>query len=244
MQFARSVKALALAAAVLFAPSLASATTLTYQNPANIFGSNGSASVHILSPRNIRAQAGGFALKGDISGDSALESFTAWCLDISTTINLSYNYTVTNSPFSLSPLSATRVANIKALFKTGLTGLNLAIGRNSAGFQLALWELVYENTGGPLDAGAGNFRASNSASAIATANLLLAGLGGPITGNFELTFLEAYSTRGVYKSQNFVTGKPIPDDISAVPLPAAGLLLFGALFGTTVLARQRRRIAN
>ena len=240
MHFARSVKALALAGAVLFAPSSVSAMTLTYQTPGNIFGSNGSASVHIQSPRNIWAQAGGFALKGNIGGDSTLESFTAWCLDISTSINLNYNYSVTTSPFTGSVLNATRLNNIRALFNTGLTGLNLALGRNSAGFQLALWELVYEKTVHPLNAGAGKFRASNSASAIATANLLLAGLGGPITGNFNLTYLESYK----HKSQNLVTGNPIPVEVPSVPVPAAGLLLFSALLGTGLMARMRRRTAN
>jgi hypothetical protein len=244
MSFARSAKAWALAAAVLFAPSLASAATLTYQTPGNIFGSNGSATVHIQSPRDIWAKAGGFALKGDISGDSALESFTAWCLDISTSINLSYNYTVTNSPFSLNPLSATQKSNIQALFNTALTGLDLTVGKNSAGFQLALWEIVYESVGNPFNASSGNFRASNSASAIATANLLLAGLGGPITGNFDLTFLEAYNKYGKYKSQNLVTGSPIPDETPVVPLPTAGVLLLSGLLGMGTLARMRRRIAR
>ena len=139
MKFAQSVKALALAGAVLFAPSLASAATLTYQNAGNIFGSNGSASVHILSPRDIWTHAGGFALNGDISGDSAAESFTAWCLDIYAYISNGQNYNITTSPFSVAPLTQARIDNIRALFNTGLSGLNLGIGSNSAGFQLALW---------------------------------------------------------------------------------------------------------
>ena len=240
MHFARSVKALALAGIVLFAPSLASAATLTYQNPANIFGSNGLASVHILSPRDIWTHAGGFALNGDISGDSAAESFTAWCLDIYAYISDGQNYNITTSPFSVAPLTQARIDNIRALFNTGLSGLNLGIGSNSAGFQLALWDLVYEKTVNPLNAGAGKFRASNSTGAINTANLLLAGLAGPITGNFKLTFLESVGRR----SQNLVTGNSIPVEIPSVPVPAAGLLLFSALAGTGLLARRKRRSAR
>lgn len=240
MQFARTIKALALAGAVLFAPSLASASTitLTYQTPGNIFGSNGSAGVHLISPRNVNASAGGFAVKGNISGNSALETFTAWCLDITTAINLNVGYDVTTTPFDVAPLTSARITNILALFNTGLTGLDLTMGRNSAGFQLALWELVYENTGNPFNVSVGNFLATSSnANAIIKANSLLAGLGGVKTGNYGLTFLQAYH----HRSQNLVTGNPIPEVIQPVPVPAAGLLLFGALAGTGLLARLRRR---
>ena len=130
MRVSRTFKALALAGSVLFAPSLASAATLSYQVPGNIFGTNGSAGVHISSPLSVNAQAGGFALKGDISGDSALESFTAWCVDITKSINLGYSYTVTNGTSLMTP---TQIGNIQKLFNTALTGLNLTSAANSAG---------------------------------------------------------------------------------------------------------------
>ena len=234
MRVSRTVKALALAGAVLFAPSLASAATLSYQVPGNIFGTNGSAGVHISSPLSVNAQAGGFALKGDISGDSALESFTAWCVDITKSINLGYNYTVTNGTSLMTP---TQIGNIQKLFNTALTGLNLTSAANSAGFQLALWELVYE-TGATFNVSSGGFAAtSGNAGAITVANSLLAGLLGPKTGNYTLSFLESYH----HGSQNLVTGTPGKDEIPPVPVPAAGLLLFSALGGAGLMSRLRRR---
>ncbi len=245
MKFARSVKALALAGAVLFAPSLASAATLTYQNPSNIFGLNGSAAVHILSPRDIGTRAGGFALQGDISGDSAVETFTAWCLDIYTYISDGQNYNPTTTPFAASGvvLTTTQTDNIQALFNTGLFGLDLSVGSNSAGFQLALWELIYE-TDSLFDVtvgGIGGFWAtSGNAAALSTANSLLDGLGDLPTGNYNLTFLESVG----HKSQNLVTGNLLPDEVPSVPVPAAGMLLLSALFGTGMLARMRRRVTH
>lgn len=234
MRVSRTLKALALAGAVLFAPSLASAATLSYQVPGNIFGTNGSAGVHISSPLSVNAQAGGFALKGDISGDSALESFTAWCVDITKSINLGYSYTVTNGTSLMTP---TQIGNIQKLFNTALTGLNLTSAANSAGFQLALWELVYE-TGATFNVTSGGFAAtSGNASAITVANSLLAGLLGPKTGNYTLSFLESYH----HGSQNLVTGTPGKDEIPPVPVPAAGLLLFSALGGAGLMSRLRRR---
>ena len=234
MRVSRTFKALALAGAVLFAPSLASAATLSYQVPGNIFGTNGSAGVHISSPLSVNAQAGGFALKGDISGDSALESFTAWCVDITKSINLGYSYTVTNGTSLMTP---TQIGNIQKLFNTALTGLNLTSAANSAGFQLALWELVYE-TGATFNVSSGGFAAtSGNASAITVANSLLAGLLGPKTGNYTLSFLESYR----HGSQNLVTGTPGKDEIPPVPVPAAGLLLFSALGGAGLMSRLRRR---
>lgn len=234
MRVSRTLKALALAGAVLFAPSLASAATLSYQVPGNIFGTNGSAGVHISSPLSVNAQAGGFALKGDISGDSALESFTAWCVDITKSINLGYSYTVTNGTSLMTP---TQIGNIQKLFNTALTGLNLTSAANSAGFQLALWELVYE-TGATFNVSSGGFAAtSGNASAITVANSLLAGLLGPKTGNYTLSFLESYH----HGSQNLVTGTPGKDEIPPVPVPAAGLLLFSALGGAGLMSRLRRR---
>ena len=69
---------------------------------------------------------------------------------------------------------------------------------------------------------------------------MLAGLAGPLTGNFSLTFLESEG----HRSQNLVTGNSIPVEIPSVPVPAAGLLLFSALAGTGLLARMRQRIAR
>ena len=69
----------------------------------------------------------------------------------------------------------------------------------------------------------GNFTAS-SAGALATAQSLLAGLSGPVTKKYALTWLQSTDPRvdGGHYSQNLVTA-------SAVPLPAGGLLLAAAM---------------
>jgi hypothetical protein len=124
------------------------------------------------------------------SGGGTFGAFTAWCVDIATYLQLSSLYTITDTPFTGNVFSSTRLSNIEALFETGFSTLDLTKNAQSAGFQLALWEVLYENSSFNLTNG--NFGAtSGNASAIAVGQALLAGLGGPITQSYKLTFLES-----------------------------------------------------
>lgn len=137
--------------------------------------------------------AGGFAVKGDIHG-TGLENFTAWCVDIPTSIRLPSNYEITAVLFTGAILTAARLSNIERLFETGFRMLNLASHAQSAGFQRALWEVLYENAGS-FNLTSGNFKAANSFNAITVGQALLAGMSGPVTQGYNQTFLQSNDSR-------------------------------------------------
>lgn len=228
-----------LASALALATGLAlpaSAVTLTITTQTtSVFGGNGNSSATLygatLPLRGLGVRAGGFAVKGDLHG-TGIENFTAWCLDIATRLRLPSTYTTTDTPFASGLISATTMANIERLFETGFKTLDLSRSSQSAGFQLALWEVMYE-TSGTFGLGAGAFRAANSSAAITRANALLTGMIGPVTQEYDMTFLQSNDNRtpGGHYSQHLIT-------VSAVPLPAGGVLL---LAGLGALAALRRR---
>lgn len=235
------LRPLALAATLALAPAMAGAFTVNWQNSGNVFGGNGSAPVAINStvdpdvgPLNVRA--GGFALTGNLYGNG-VENFTAFCLDIATRIRNGRNYEATSTPFPSDPLTTTQVANIARLFNTayGIPGLR-SNAAQSAGFQLALWEIIYETAPSFL-LGAGNFSAAvyngqqASADAIAAGQGFLNGLASwDGVYRWNLTFLESRP----HTSQHLVTA------VATVPLPAAGVLLLAAIGGLGLIRRRRR----
>jgi hypothetical protein len=180
-----------------------------------------------------RVSAGGFALTSEDVGD-----FLAWCLDTAKLLQLASDYAVTATPFESDPeLTAGQKADIKRLFDTAYDDLLGAApdGGASAAFQLALWEIVNETKtdtdGAPVyNVSDGYFYATSNTGARNDANALLGDLDESASGNYRLIFLESQTHPA---SQNLVT-------VAAVPLPAAGVMLFGALGGAAALWRRRR----
>jgi hypothetical protein len=237
-----------MAAAVAFAIGLAapaSAGTVLYladkfdgdSGTTSVFNGNGNTAVRVEGgPRSVNALAGGFALSDSIA------DFVAWCLDIGNNLHIpatgtAYHQTATPFSNTTGTLAAPQLDTVRALFETSYATLDLASDAQSAGFQLALWEILYE-TSGTFDLTAGSFRQTRSTEAAnaanAAANDLLAALGGPITQRYRLTFFESgMNGQGKQLSQNLVT-------VSEVPLPAAGVLLLAGLGGLAALKRRRK----
>lgn len=89
------------------------------------------------------ASAGAFALTGDLDGNGPAENFAAFCLDIAHYLSLPGYYTITSSPFASDPLTTTQIGNVQTLFDMAFGSLTLTSNAQSAGFQLALWEIIY-----------------------------------------------------------------------------------------------------
>lgn len=228
MRFDRIGKPLALAAALALAPMLASAATVTLsQQTGDIFGSHGRARVNVTSltapNRSYNGTGGAFALAASGGGYGNIVTF---CVDLLQTLVLPDSFQTSPTPGTF---PAARLAALENLFETGFKHLNLASNTESAGFQLAVWEIAFES-GSSYDLDSGNFKSNWSTATDAAAGFgkqLLAGLGGPITQDYKLTFFLS-PTR-----QDQVT-------VSEVPVPAAGLLLAGALGGLGLMARRRK----
>jgi hypothetical protein len=246
--FHRGLSVIVLSFCVSFSGMTVSGAVTTTLSPAavqgGVFGTNGRSVVTVIDTlpihdKIVSATAGGFYVK-----DSGNNKFTAWCLDIYHWLQLPYAYKVkgaNDTPFTntnaVNLVVTGRLANIKTLFEVNYSTLKLSDNDHSAGFQLALWELVYETS--PLSFGVNNgngtfFASSASVGVIEKANDFLGNLNKAITQSYKFTFYEsAEAVAGKSRSQNLVSATPIP-------LPPAALLFGGAVLGLGYLSRRRK----
>lgn len=241
----RPAAALAAAlAALAAAPAAATTFTLGFADttsPITAHNAYGKRNLTITGPSgNITASVGAFDLKvtsGSHGVTGLANQFAAFCLDIARSLSLPSSYAVTATPFAHMALSPGQKSDIAALFNTGYNAGLLGGDTYSAGFQLALWEIVNE-TSGSYGLGDGAFKVTStgaaSTSAIGKANELLSNLGLAVPTKWSVVYLQSQDGNGdgTRDSQNLVTVAPIP-------LPAAGLLLIGALGGVALLRRRR-----
>ncbi len=243
MQIFSMTKSFVVAASfALFTGAADAATVEVSKQASNTHGPYGNKAMTITDDQagSIRASVGAFALKAPVLGD-----FIAFCLDIDDRLRLSSKYDVTEDSTGFVPysnttaLSLARKSWVQKLYDTAYSMLDLTTDADSVGFQLALWEVVFEGddtiVAGAFDAASGDFRASGYSAGVTRANQLLAGINGSVAQPYKLTFLESSDSRGNPQySQNLVTASPIP-------LPAAGFLLIGALGGLATLGRRKNR---
>jgi hypothetical protein len=179
--------------------------------------------------------AGGFDMNDTTGGLGS--SFIAWCLDLGAFLGTSgsHDYMHTSNPFQNGGVNLMEagIARIQAMFNANYGNPLVSTDRDtSAGFQLALWELVYD-TDFDIETGAFQASASDAVESIASEFLSLAeGYTG--SDRWRLTFLESQG-QGAARKQNLVT-------VSPVPLPASGIMLIAAV-GGLVAARKRRKSA-
>lgn len=173
-------------------------------------------------------------------------NIVAFCLDLLDSINLNgtteYTYSETTTPFDDNPLTSGTVDQLKDFFDYNYSGLSTAV--EFAGFQLGLWEIVYDGvlTGsedyfvdGQLTASASD---TDPESIIGKAtkflnNMFLAS----VTGDYDLTFLESASDPGPDK-QDLVYA--VESASAEVPLPAAFWLLGGGVIGLFGFGRFKK----
>ena len=186
--------------------------------------------------------AGAFKMKGT----GTLDALTVFCLDLLAVIRggVTYGYEVTDTPFTNGGVDLSEnggVDRIQKIFDSSYeTALDSSV--TSAGFQVALWNAVYDDDWS-VTAGAGDFyQTGGNADALNEANRVLSVAdlygGGK---KWDLSFLE--STETPIRSQNLVTASPAlnNEDPSPVPLPAAGVMLLTALGG--LMIGRRRKVA-
>ncbi len=222
----------ALALVAMAGAANATPVNLSQQDPNDIFGGGGSANVTVnANGQTTQAQAGGFRVTDGV------ENFVAWCLDIFNTVSLPAPYTITETPFTGATFTTTVVDNLTRLFNTAYTSVNLSNNAQSAGFQLALWEVITE--GDPaFDVTSGDFQwTGGSTGARDFANEYLDMMSGPETEQFVLTFFQSgFDDDHKQISQNLVSVAPIP-------LPAGVWLLGAGLLGLVAVGRRRRNAA-
>ena len=145
-------------------------------------------------------------------------NFTTFCIEVTEHVSAGNSYTydidlVANGPTTL-PMGATLADKMAELFGRFYGGMNLSDADQVGGFQLAVWNIVYDGDNTIL---AGNFQASDGAGPMAYADFYL----GAIDGTGPRASLDALLADG------------IQDQI--VPEPCSLMLL-----GLGVLAIRRR----
>lgn len=124
---------------------------------------------------------------------------------------------------------------------------NTVAGANAAaGFQLALWELIGDNSFTLDGTGLVRSNANTNQTIVGVANDMLSQLDGTLGGNiYDFTFYTSGKINGEGNTNGFqdylVATKVPPPPTTEVPEPASALLLATALGGGLLIGRRRRQ---
>ena len=169
---------------------------------------------------------------GTFDDGSGPEGIFYWCVDILKHVSLPFSYTgYTAAPFENLPLTfdATRQLDVARLF-TNNFGAAMSDAQHSAAFQIALWDVLFDNDANiSTYGGAGQFGLSaGNAATIVIAQGYVTGLG---SGNPQFPLTQLTSR----EHQDFVT----PGTPFLVPEPSP-LPLLGAGLAVMLFAMRRR----
>lgn len=219
------VAALAIGTAATALPAAAATVNVTTQGTSAFRDATGQnawyqTTSYILNGTSRTAAAGLFRLTAT-GANGAVQDFLAFCLEPLETLTLPKDYTVGTT------LSSSILDRLGALMSNAF---GLVTGSASAAaFQMAAWEIANESTA-KLDLAKGGFRMTSANSA--TLGLAQSWLNNIVSGKWtssgKVTVLSASGT------QDLLT------NIAPVPVPAAGVMLLGALAGLGALRRRKR----
>ena len=227
----RNASIAAAAAALLHAAPAAATTTVDLRFEGGAFAGGGGASTFEAinvdvapSPptRTGRRLAGGFEMTGDTS---PLDPFVAWCLELGVSLEQG------EATYHKTSIAYDEMYRVQKLFDSGYsTDLNTpgsATAEDSAAFQAALWEVVYDDD---WDLTTGDFQASDDSvtGIVDAANLLLDAAEGYDDG--QKWFLNEYA---IDDRQDLIGASPVP--------APAGVLLIGSAFGLAAWRSRRAR---
>lgn len=169
-------------------------------------------------------QAGGFNTL--LSGAGALDgSFVSYCVDLGQYLSFNTTYSTQYSVGNAQSFYGTKYSDVLKLFSSSYGSATNTSREPSAGFQIALWEVLYENTG-TYNLSSGGISFTNSAALDEAAGYLsaMSSFSGP---NLDLQVLTSST------NQDVAFAAPVPE-------PGTYALMLAGLGAVGFVARRRR----
>ena len=267
-------KTLAASAAIAVSMAAGAASAATYdlsrQNTDTLFSFTNPVMTSMSLTRNgstatSTAQIGGYAITGDNVASDETWNFVGWCVDLFTAFNHGGTASMEIDRYETSSTEPSGIAwsgrfdNVESFFERVYDPAILSDPILAGGWQLAIWELLYENNfatdGASLQSGtfqafehtstvknaAGVVRSSSLATEQAAwdaadnflADWLSWSNGDPMT-DWDFTYFTAVDGRTT--NQTLITVTPPP---ATVPLPVPALLLIGGLAALGAMKRRK-----